>query len=228
MSAQLGAVLASVAMALPVALCGWSLPDRWLDPAAMTRLRVLPGLLSLALPILCGLWAAAVVPSYGLPGMLILGWTLIALSIVDVRTFLLPDCLTLPLIAAGVGHSAWLNTLPGSDAGSYLLEAAWSLAAAAAGFLFMALVGRTFRQIRGIEGLGLGDAKLFAAAGAWLGLLALPSVMLIAAVTALVAAFLTHRLLKQGARLATMPLPFGPYLAGATWIVALYGPLAFT
>lgn len=227
-SAQLAALLASVAMALPVALSGWSLPDRWLDPAAINRLRGLPGLLSLTLPILCGLWAAAAVPSYGLPGMLVLGWTLVALSIVDVRTLLLPDCLTLPLIAAGVGHSAWLNTPPGSDAESYLLETAWSLAAGAAGFLFMALVARTFRRIRGIEGLGLGDAKLFAAAGAWLGLPALPSVMLIAAVTALVAAFLTHRMLKHGEPLGTTPLPFGPYLAGATWIVALYGPLAFT
>lgn len=228
MSAQLAALLASVAMALPVALGGWSLPDRWLDPAALTRLRSLPGLLSLALPILCGWWAAATVPSHGLPGMLVLGWTLIALSIVDARTFLLPDCLTLPLIAAGFGHSAWLNTLPGSGAGGYLLEAAWSLAAGAAGFLFMALVARTFRQVRGIEGLGLGDAKLFAAAGAWLGLLALPSVMLIAAVTALVAALVTHRMLKPAEPLGTTPMPFGPYLAVATWIVALYGPLTFT
>jgi leader peptidase (prepilin peptidase)/N-methyltransferase len=214
-------------MALPVTLCGWSLPDRWLDLAALNRLKGLPGLISLALPILCGVWAAAEVPGHALPGMLILGWTLIALSIVDVRTLLLPDCLTLPLIAAGVGHSAWLDTLPGSDAGSYLLEAAWSLVAAAAGFLFMALIARTFRRIRGIEGLGLGDAKLFAAAGAWLGLLALPSVLLIAAATALVVAILAHRLLKQGEPLATMPLPFGPYLAGALWIVALYGPLTF-
>jgi leader peptidase (prepilin peptidase)/N-methyltransferase len=227
-SAQLAALLASVAMALPVALSGWSLPDRWLDPAAVPGLRSLPGLLSLALPILCGWWAAATVPSYALPGMLVLGWTLITLSIVDARTFLLPDCLTLPLIAAGVGHSAWLNTLPDSDAGDYLLEAAWSLAAGAAAFLFMALVARTFRQIRGIEGLGLGDAKLFAAAGAWLGLLALPSVMLIGAVAALVAAILTHRMLKPAEPLGITPMPFGPYLAGATWIVALYGPLTFT
>ena len=113
-----------------------------------------------------------------------LGWTLIALSIIDARTFLLPDCLTLPLIAAGVGHSAWINTPSGSPFGHYCLEAAWSLAAAAAGFLVMALVAGIFRRIRGIEGLGLGDAKLFAAAGAWLGMTALPSIMLVAAMTA--------------------------------------------
>jgi leader peptidase (prepilin peptidase)/N-methyltransferase len=224
----MAAFLASIAMALPVALCGWSLPGRWLDPSAVTRLRTPYGLVSLALPILCGSWAAVTVPSYGLPGMLVLGWTLITLSIVDVRTFLLPDCLTLPLIAVGIAHSTWLNTLPGSDIGGYLAEAAWSLGAGAAGFLFMALVARTFRQIRGIEGLGLGDAKLFAAAGAWLGLLALPSIMLIAAVAALAVSILAHRLVRPAKPLGTTPLPFGPYLAGGIWIVALYGPLTFT
>lgn len=227
MSAPLAALLASIAMAFPIALSGWSLPDRWFDPAAMTRLKSLPGLLSLALPVLCGPWAAATVPSYALPGMMALGWALIALSIVDARTLLLPDCLTLPLIAAGIGHSAWLHTLPGSDIAAYFFEAFWSLTAGAAGFLFMALVARTFRQIRGIEGLGLGDAKLFAAAGAWLGLLSLPSIMLIAAVTALMTAILTHRMLRPAGPLGTTPMPFGPYLAGATWIVALYGPLSF-
>ena len=228
MSAQLAALLASVAMAFPIALSGWSLPDRWLDRAAMPRLRSLPGLLSVALPILCGLWAAATVPSYALPGVMALGWTLIALSIIDARTLLLPDCLTLPLIAAGVGHSIWLNTLPDANLEDYLLEAFWSFAAGAAGFLFMALVARTFRQIRGIEGLGLGDAKLFAAAGAWLGVLALPSIMLIAAATGLVAAIVIHRVRRPAEPLDSKPMPFGPYLAAATWIVALYGPLSFT
>lgn len=228
MSTQLAALLVSAAVAFPIALSGWSLPERWLDPAAALKLGSPSGLLSLALPILCGAWGGATVPSYALPGILVLGWMLIVLSIVDARTFLLPDRLTLPLIAAGVGHSAWLNTPPGSDVQDYLVEGMWSVAAAATGLLFMALVARTFRQIRGIEGLGLGDAKLFAAAGAWLGLTALPSIMLIAAVTALITAILAHRMLKRVQPLGTMPIPFGPYLAGATWIVALYGPLTFT
>jgi leader peptidase (prepilin peptidase)/N-methyltransferase len=158
---------------------------------------------------------------------MVLGSALIALSIVDARTLLLPDCLTLPLIAAGIGHSAWTNTPPGSLLGDYCFEAAWSLLAAAAGFLVMALIAKTFRHIRGIDGLGLGDAKLFAAAGAWLGMIALPSIMLIAAITALVTALIKHRMSRSGAPLQTTPVPFGPYLAGATWLVALYGPLSF-
>jgi leader peptidase (prepilin peptidase) / N-methyltransferase len=227
-SAHLAAFLVSAAVALPVAITGWSLPDRWFDPAVLARLQHPSGLVSVALPVLCGLWAGATVPDHALPGMLILGWTLIALSIVDARTFLLPDGLTLPLIVVGVLHSAWIGTPPGADARDYLVEAAWSLAAAAAGFLFMALIARTFRQLRGIEGLGLGDAKLLAAAGAWLGLLALPSVVLIAAVVALSATLLLHLLLRRGQPLGTTPVPFGPYLAGAIWIVALYGPLSLT
>lgn len=228
MSAQLAVLLVSAAMALPIAITGLSLPERWFDPAVAARLRRPSGILSLALPILCGLWAGAAVPSHALPGALILGWTLIALSIVDARTFLLPDCLTLPLIVIGVLHSAWIGTAPGSDVRDYLVEGAWSLIAAMAGFLVMALIARTFRHVRGIEGLGLGDAKLLAAAGAWLGLMALPSVALIAAVTALLTTLLVHRLLRRGGPLGTTPIPFGPYLAGATWIVALYGPLSFT
>jgi leader peptidase (prepilin peptidase)/N-methyltransferase len=227
-SFQLAAFLVSAAVALPVAIMGWSLPERWFDPGVLGRMRHPANLVSVALPILCGLWAGAVLPAHALPGTLILGWTLIALSIVDARTFFLPDCLTVPLIALGVLHSAWIGTAAGSDIRGYLVEGAWSLTAAAAGFLFMALIARTFRQIRGIEGLGLGDAKLLAAAGAWLGLAGLPSVILLAAVTALAMTLLVHRLLKPGQPLGSTPIPFGPYLAGAIWLVALYGPLSLT
>jgi leader peptidase (prepilin peptidase) / N-methyltransferase len=226
MFALLAALFVSSAMAFPVAVSAWSLPDRWLDMAAARRLGSPAGLLSLALPILCGMWAAMTVPWHALPGILILGWTLIVLSIVDARTLLLPDRLTLPLIAVGVGYSAWINTDYGADVGGCLVAAAWSLAAGAAGFLFMALIAKTFRHIRGIDGLGLGDAKLFGAAGAWLGLLALPSILLIAAATALLTIIPAHRMLGQKRPLAVTPIPFGPYLAGATWIVALYGPLS--
>jgi leader peptidase (prepilin peptidase) / N-methyltransferase len=185
-------------------------------------------LLSLSLPLLCGVWAAALVPSYALPGNLILGWTLIALGIIDARTFVLPDCLTLPLAAAGVAYSVWINSPPPSSAGEYALQATFSVAAAAAGFLFMALVARTFKAVRGIEGLGLGDAKLLAVAGAWLGLAALPSIVLLASVTALALTVLVRALRKGGGVAGTTPIPFGPYLAASTWIVALYGPLGFS
>ena len=82
-----------------------------------------------------------------------------------------------------------------------------------------------YRRLRGIEGLGGGDAKLLAAAGAWVGAAALPSVLLGAACAALIA---VAGLAIAGTRLSRRSaLPFGPFLALATWAVWLLGPLPF-
>lgn len=226
MPIQLAALAISMVLAWPLAVLAWSLPDRWFDPGSLKRAPRMLVVLSLLLPVLCAAWAAATVPSFVLPALMLLGWTLIVSAIIDARTLILPDCLTLPLIALGVCHAAWINAMPGANASDRALEAIYSLAAAGSGFLLMALVAKIFRSIRGIEGLGLGDAKLLAAAGAWLGLAALPTVILLAAVGALLITGTSRRLSQQ--RDPLTPVPFGPYLAGGTWIVALYGPLSFT
>jgi leader peptidase (prepilin peptidase)/N-methyltransferase len=226
MPTQLAALAISLVLAWPLAVLAWSLPDRWLDPGSLKRAPRMLVVLSLLLPVLCAAWAAATVPGFVLPALLLLGWTLIVLAIIDARTLILPDCLTLPLIALGVCYAAWINPMPGASASDRALEATYSLAAAAGGFLLMALVAKIFRSIRGIEGLGLGDAKLLAGAGAWLGLAALPTVILLAAAGALLITGISRRLSQP--RDPLTPVPFGPYLAGGTWIVALYGPLSFT
>jgi len=77
--------------------------------------------------------------------------------------------------------------------------------------------------LRGREGLGQGDAKLLAAAGAWLGAYALPQVILVAALAALLAAA-ALRLSGREIR-ALSALPFGPFLAVAIWALWLFGPL---
>jgi leader peptidase (prepilin peptidase) / N-methyltransferase len=226
MPTQLAALAISMVLAWPLAVLAWSLPDRWLDPGSLKRAPRMLVVLSLLLPVLSTAWASATVPGFVLPALMLLGWMLIVLAIIDARTLILPDCLTLPLIALGVCHAAWIIAMPGASASDRALEATYSLAAAAGGFLLMALVAKIFRSIRGIEGLGLGDAKLLAAAGAWLGLAALPTVILLAAVAALLITGISRRLSQH--RDPLTPVPFGPYLAGGTWIVALYGPLAFT
>jgi len=226
MPTQLAALAISMVLAWPLTVLAWSLPDHWLDPGSLKRAPRMLVVLSLLLPVLCAAWAAATVPGFVLPALLFLGWTLIVLAIIDARTLILPDCLTLPLIALGVCYAAWINAVPGASASDRALEAIYSLAAAAGGFLLMALVAKIFRSIRGIEGLGLGDAKLLAAAGAWLGLAALPTVILLAAAGALLITVISRRLSQSQDPLK--PVPFGPYLAGGTWIVALYGPLSFT
>ena len=76
-----------------------------------------------------------------------------------------------------------------------------------------------YRKVRGRDGLGAGDAKLLAAAGAWVGASGLPQVILFAAVAGLVAAACLR---LAGVRLgAASALPFGPFLALATWLVWL-------
>jgi leader peptidase (prepilin peptidase)/N-methyltransferase len=138
-----------------------------------------------------------------------LGWWLLPLAWIDANTQHLPDVLTLPLLLAGLAEAAWRapEDLP-----------ARALAAALAYTTFW-LLALAYRHLRGREGLGLGDAKLLAAAGAWLGVLLLPYVVLLGALSALAFALIRTR----GAVTATFRLPFGPFLAGAMWLVWIWG-----
>ena len=138
------------------------------------------------------------------------GWWLLALGCIDLRCWLLPDALTLPLVVAGLFAALWLD--PAS-----LTNAALG---AALGYLGLRLVAAIYRGLRGSDGVGEGDAKLLAAAGAWLGAAALPQVILLAASAALAVA-LGLRLV--GIRLGPRsPVPFGPFLALATWVLWLF------
>ena len=142
----------------------------------------------------------------------LLGWWLLALGWIDLRRWLLPDALALPLIIAGLAAAA-------AFVPDQLTDRALG---AALGYLSLRLVGLLYRVLRGREGLGQGDAKLLAASGAWVGVTALPQVVLGAAVTALIAAACLR---LGGVPLgAASALPFGPFLALATWLIWLFGP----
>jgi leader peptidase (prepilin peptidase)/N-methyltransferase len=143
----------------------------------------------------------------------LLGWWLLALAWIDIRRWILPDALTLPLIVAGL--LAALAFEP--DA---LVERALG---AALGYIALRAIAWAYFRLRGREGLGQGDAKLLAAAGAWLGAYALPQVILVAALAALLAAA-ALRLSGREIR-ALSALPFGPFLAVAIWALWLFGPL---
>lgn len=160
----------------------------------------------LAALLLAALAVALLDPLPALVAALV-GWVLLAAALVDRRTLLLPDLLTLPLIAAGLA-AAGFGLAPASPLGS--------LAGALSGLAGTALLAEAYRRLRGREGLGMGDAKLLAAAGAWLGPGALPLVLLIGAAAALAAALATgaHRRPQE-------PLPFGPWLALGFWSVLL-------
>jgi leader peptidase (prepilin peptidase)/N-methyltransferase len=135
-----------------------------------------------------------------------LGWWLLALGWIDARVFRLPDVLTLPLILAGLAEAAWLEPVALTD----------RVLAAAVGFASLWLLAVTYRRLRGRDGLGLGDAKLLAAGGAWVGVAALPFVLFTGAVLALLYA-LALRL--RGTTLSgTLKLPLGPFLSAAIWL----------
>jgi leader peptidase (prepilin peptidase)/N-methyltransferase len=143
-----------------------------------------------------------------------LGWWLLALGWIDWRRLVLPDLLTLPLIPLGL---AAIGLAPNE---------LWDrVAGAACGYLALWAVAWLYRRARGREGLGMGDAKLLAASGAWVGASGLPSVLAGAAIAALLAA---GGMMLRGKRLDRYSaLPFGPFLAGATWLVWLFGPMTY-
>jgi leader peptidase (prepilin peptidase) / N-methyltransferase len=143
----------------------------------------------------------------------IFGWWLLTLGWIDVRRWLLPDALTLPLIIAGLAVSAMLDR-------EQLTDHALGVAL---GYLGLRTLALLYYALRHREGLGQGDAKLLAAAGAWVGASALPQIILGAAASALIT---VAGLRLTGVRLGGhSALPFGPFLALATWLVWLFGPL---
>jgi leader peptidase (prepilin peptidase)/N-methyltransferase len=163
--------------------------------------------------LVVAVWASLVVDGWLLWVTCGLGWTLLVLAWIDLRHFWLPDVLTLPLIPAGLAitYAIGLDRLVGHAI------------AAALGFGALALIAWGYQHVRGREGLGLGDAKLLAGAGAWLGPAALPSVVLLGAVAGLAAALAMGR---RGAKLRPeTAIAFGPWLALAFWVVWLHGPV---
>lgn len=143
----------------------------------------------------------------------ILGAMLSILAAFDFDQLRLPDLLTLPLLATGLAATAWI----GAAVLSHHI-----IAAPAAG-LVLGLVGDAYRRLRGREGLGFGDVKLFAALAAWVGPDGLLSVLFIACVTALCAVVTAYLLGRRDA--ADTPVPFGIFLALGGWITWIYGPI---
>ena len=132
--------------------------------------------------------------------------TLVALSFIDLDTFRLPDVLTLPLLGIGL-IGAFL--IPGNPSG-------WEsvLSALGAGGVFW-IIARVYPQ-----GMGLGDVKLVAAMGAFLGF---PAIFISIFVGSFVGAVVGIFLLRTGKKSLGQQIPFGPYLALGAILTLLWG-----
>jgi leader peptidase (prepilin peptidase)/N-methyltransferase len=149
-------------------------------------------------------------PQWSTVAALGLTWALIALAFIDLEHFLLPDRITLPLLAVGL----LVNTIGG------FTDPLSALIGAVSGYGILWAVYHAYRALTGREGFGYGDFKLLGALGAWLGWQLLPLVILLSAGVG-AAIGITLILLRRHQR--SEPLPFGPFLAGAGWLVLLWG-----
>ena len=143
-------------------------------------------------------------------GAMVFTGFLIALSGIDLRTQLLPDQLTLPLM--------WLGLIAASD--SLYMPVKPALLGAMVGYVSLWSVWWVFKQLTGKEGMGHGDFKLLAALGAWCGLAGILPIILLSALSGAIIGSIW--LAAKGRDRAT-PIPFGPYLAIAGWIVFMWG-----
>lgn len=162
----------------------------------------------------CGLLSAHVAWHYGFGwqagAMLLLGWGLLAMSLIDYDHQLLPDSLVLPLL--------WLGLILNNFGLFVSLEdALWG---AVAGYLSLWSVYWLFKLLTGKEGMGYGDFKLLAMLGAWGGWQILPLTILLSSLVGAVLGIVILRLRKAE---SGTPIPFGPFLALAGWIALLWG-----
>lgn len=143
-------------------------------------------------------------------------FALIALTGIDLKTQLLPDIITLPLMWAGIILSFWNVYIP--------LETA--VIGALIGYLSLWSVATLFKVLFKKDGMGLGDAKLLAAIFTWVHFQYFPIVLVLACIAGIVVTIIQR--LFSGSQLMNNPIPFGPYLAAGGLIAFLYGKEIFS
>ena len=141
---------------------------------------------------------------------LLLTWSLVALSFIDLDHQLLPDSINYPLLWLGLFLSLFL----------IFTDSHSSIIGALAGYLSLWTVYQVFKLVTGKEGMGYGDFKLLAVFGAWLGWQYLPVIILL---SSLVGAVIGVSMIIFVKKDRNIPIPFGPYLAAAGWIALLWG-----
>ena len=140
---------------------------------------------------------------------LVLTWTLITLSIIDAKTLLLPDNLTLPLM--------WLGIAVNSQ--SLFVDLQSSVFGAMIGYLSLWSIFQVFRLVTGKEGMGYGDFKILAALGAWGGWQILPFTIFVASLFGALFGIIWMSIKSDK---SSNMIPFGPWLASAGLVAFLW------
>ncbi len=148
--------------------------------------------------------------TWGAAGAMLFGWSVLALTGIDIDQQLLPDDITLPLLWLGLIFNLHATFV---DLHSAVLGAVW-------GYMSLWIIFQVFRKLTGKEGMGFGDFKILAAIGAWLGWQLLPLVVILAAGVGAIVGL--SMIVMRRAETQTA-LPFGPYLAAAGWIALFWG-----
>ncbi len=140
---------------------------------------------------------------------LVLYANLYALALYDWHSFRLPNMLNASLLITGFMATYAI----GGDMVSHLIGAV-------AGFAFVVFLDMAYRRLRGRAGIGMGDAKFLAGAGAWAGWVGLPPTLFIASIVGLGTILIKSIAGKRHE--SAEPLPFGPYLCLGLWLTWLY------
>lgn len=148
--------------------------------------------------------------SFELLAMLFLTWILITMTFIDFKHQILPDLLTLPLLWLGLLASCFNLFTNSHDA----------ILGAIIGYTFFWIVNALFKFVTEKDGIGQGDFKLLAAAGAWLGWQLLPFVILTSSFIGLGFGIILLTIRHQNRR---TPIPFGPFIAFALWLGVIWG-----
>jgi leader peptidase (prepilin peptidase)/N-methyltransferase len=135
---------------------------------------------------------------------------MLAIALSDIRHFIVPDALSASAFVLGLIFAGLFDDAPLAEA---IVTCLLRAATAALPLLALMLI---YEWWRGRPGLGLGDVKLAAVAGAWLDWFTIVGVIEVAALAAL-AAYVVWRYVLHRPIAATTPLPFGLFLAPAIW-----------
>ncbi len=140
--------------------------------------------------------------------------TLLYLAYVDLRTFRLPNLITFPLVFLGLIFNFY-----SSARFTNFFDAATG---STVGYIFIWGLNEMYRRIKKHHGIGMGDAKLLAALGAWLGLSALINILFLASIGGIIGGLVWLKIHQKSMRSA---FPFGPFIAIAGIIELLWPQL---